>query len=172
MSVCLCVCVKQSIEWSAVFFSTKEGHLDITKQLISAGANIALRDKVVQVYFLYIHFAYCVTSPQYDTTAMDQAIVHGRTSLYPLLAPGKLQKETAVHQVIIKSTKLQCSILPSHLQKPSAIVVNKVMQTSEKIKEKLKRLDNWLKSTVKKEEFYRKQSQKSMEEGSSQTLHA
>ena len=47
-----------------------------------------------------------------------------------------------------------------------------MVQSHEMAKEIFKRLDNWLKSKVKKEEFYRQQSQKSMEDSSSQTLRA
>ena len=40
------VCVKQTVGWSAVFFAAKEGHLEDTKLLIKAGANITLKDEV------------------------------------------------------------------------------------------------------------------------------
>lgn len=38
--------VSQTTGWSALFFASKEGHLEIAKALIKSGANTMLRDKV------------------------------------------------------------------------------------------------------------------------------
>jgi len=46
----------QTTGWSALFFAAKEGHLELTKRLIQAGANTMLKDKVRDAFTLYSHF--------------------------------------------------------------------------------------------------------------------
>lgn len=36
----------QSTSWTALFFAAKEGHLEIVKKMIKAGADVLLKDKV------------------------------------------------------------------------------------------------------------------------------
>ena len=42
--------MKQSLGWSAMFFTASEGYLNITRLLVNAGAEVALRDKVVTCF--------------------------------------------------------------------------------------------------------------------------
>ena len=39
----------QSVGWSALFYAAKDGHLEIARLLVSAGANTLLRDKVLKM---------------------------------------------------------------------------------------------------------------------------
>ena len=105
--MCGYVYVKQSLGWSAVFFAASEGYLNITRLLVNAGADVALGDKVVTCFMFHNH---CIVSlshththshtlTQNNTTALQLAVVHGKTNLYPLLTPAKLQKP--IHQVIL-----------------------------------------------------------------------
>ena len=49
---CADVSVPQSTGWTALFFAIQEGHLKIAEKLMSAGADVHIRDKVCT---LYIH---------------------------------------------------------------------------------------------------------------------
>ena len=44
--------MKQSLGWSAVFFAASEGYLNITRLLVNAGADVALRDKVCYMFYV------------------------------------------------------------------------------------------------------------------------
>ena len=39
----------QSVGWSALFYAAKDGHLEIARLLVSAGANTLLRDQVLMM---------------------------------------------------------------------------------------------------------------------------
>lgn len=41
----------QNTHWTALFFAAKEGHLEIAKKLIGAGADVLLKDQVHVVSF-------------------------------------------------------------------------------------------------------------------------
>ena len=47
----------QASGWSALFFAAKDGHLEITKALLKAGADPMLKNKVCSCvnYCVYIH---------------------------------------------------------------------------------------------------------------------
>ena len=110
--------MKQSLGWSAVFFAASEGYLNITRLLVNAGADVALRDKVCYIFYvsqslhslsLSLTHTRSHTLTQNNTTALQLAVVHGKTSLYPLLTPAKLQKP--IHQVILINNCMSATLI-------------------------------------------------------------
>ena len=103
MYLCIDLCVKQTVGWSAVFFAAKEGHLEDTKLLIKAGAKITLKDKVntssqVQCEAL-LHQHYILSISQNKVTALTLASVHGKQEVCTLLETYLPSKETLAPQV-------------------------------------------------------------------------
>ena len=112
--------MKQSLGWSAVFFAASEGYLNITRLLVNAGADVALTDKVCYMFYvsqslhslslsLFLSHTRSHTLTQNNTTALQLAVVHGKTSLYPLLTPAKLQKP--IHQVILINNCISATLI-------------------------------------------------------------
>lgn len=99
------VYVKQTVGWSAVFFAAKEGHLEVTKLLIKAGANVTLKDKVQHCKCnalshptLYMQKTLFYIS-QNNVTALSLASVHGMKEVCTLLEAHIPSKETLAPQV-------------------------------------------------------------------------